>query len=78
MKNKKFVLLGLVAFFALALTACIFESDEDGLSNWLSDQGMPSSYKVQTLNIPDLSVASAEVFLGLPCFVLAAPSLYIR
>lgn len=63
MKNKKIVLLGLVAFLAFALTACIFESDEDGLSNWLSDQGMPSSYKVQTLNIPDLSIASAEVFL---------------
>ena len=63
MKNKKIVLLGLVAFMAFALTACIFESDEDGLSNWLSDQGMPSSYKVQTLNIPDLSIASAEVFL---------------
>ena len=63
MKNKKLVLWALLSVFALALTACIFESDEDGLSNWLSDQGMPSSYKVQTLNIPDLKVASAEVFL---------------
>ena len=63
MKNKKFVLLSLVALLALAMTACIFESDEDGLANWLSDQGMPNSYKVQTLNIPDLKVASAEVFM---------------
>ncbi len=63
MNSRKFVIWVAISVLACALTACIFESDEDGLSNWLSGQGMPTSYKVQTLNIPDLKVASAEVFL---------------
>ena len=48
---------------AIVLTSCLFESDDNGLESWLSSQGMPSSYKVQTLSINDLKVASAEVFL---------------
>ena len=48
---------------AFAFSACIFESDEDGLGSWLSDQGMPSSYKVQTLNIENIKAASANLFL---------------
>ena len=56
---------GVVALLLLAivLTSCLFESDDNGLESWLSSQGMPSSYKVQTLSINDLKVASAEVFL---------------
>lgn len=52
--KKKFVLLFFLAIGALALSACLFDSDEDGLGNWLSDQGLPDSYKVQTLSVDGL------------------------
>jgi hypothetical protein len=58
-KKKKFILLPLLSLF---LSSCLFDSDDEGLSNWLSDQGMPSSYKVQTVTINDLKPISAEVF----------------
>ena len=48
---------------SIVLTSCLFESDDNGLESWLADQGMPSSYKVQTLTVENLKVASAEVFL---------------
>ncbi|WP_295678380.1 hypothetical protein [uncultured Fibrobacter sp.] len=52
--KKKFVLLSFLLIGALALSACLFDSDEDGLGNWLSDQGLPNSYKVQTVSINGL------------------------
>jgi hypothetical protein len=58
--KKKFILFPLLAMF---LTSCLFDADDDGLSSWLSDQGMPSSYKVQTVSINDLKPVSAEVFV---------------
>lgn len=63
MKNKRVVSIG--AFFALlfAFVACSFESSDSGVVSWLSDHGMPGSYKVQTLSINDVKVASAEAFL---------------
>ena len=33
------------------------------MGNWISDRGIPSGYKVQTLSIGDLEPLSAEVFL---------------
>ena len=63
MKKKKICWLALCFTFALALSACIFESDENGLESWLSDQGMPSSYKVQALTIEGLKPVSAEAFM---------------
>jgi hypothetical protein len=57
-KKKKFILF---PFLALFLSSCLFDTDDDGLSSWLSDQGMPSSYKVQTVTVKDLSPVSAEV-----------------
>ena len=59
MNKKKFILFPLLAF---VLSSCLFDTDDEGLSNWLSDQGMPSSYKVQTLTVGDLSPLSAEVY----------------
>ena len=59
MNKKKFILFPLLA---LVLSSCLFDTDDDGLSNWLSDQGMPSSYKVQTVTVNDLTPVSAEVF----------------
>lgn len=59
MKKKKFILFPLLA---LVLSSCLFDTDDDGLTNWLSDQGMPSSYKVQTVTVNDLTPVSAEVF----------------
>ncbi len=59
---KKFLVVFL-SLIALGLTACIFDSDETVMASWLSDQGIPSGYKVQTLSVGDLTPVSAEVFL---------------
>jgi len=48
---------------AAALTSCLFESEDNALSGWLADQGLPDSYKVQTLVVNDISVLNAESFL---------------
>ena len=58
MKTKKLLLLPLVALF---MSSCSFDTDDEGLSHWLSDQGMPSSYKVQTVTVSDLKPISAEL-----------------
>lgn len=58
MNKKKFLLLPLLTIF---LSSCLFDTDDDGLSSWLSDQGMPNSYKVQTVTVSDLKPVSAEV-----------------
>lgn len=64
MKNRKKAFLGgLLVGLALLLTSCLFESDDNGISSWLSDHGMPMTYKVQKLDIEGIKVASAEVFL---------------
>ena len=63
MKKKNIALLSFLVVWAIALTACLFDSSDSSLSSWLSDQGMPDSYKVQTLSIGDLTPISAEVFL---------------
>lgn len=64
MKNRKnWILGGLLAGLAVFLTSCLFESDDSGMNSWLSDHGMPSSYKVQVLSIEGLSPVSSEVFL---------------
>lgn len=59
MKKKTFILFPLLAMF---LSSCLFDTDDDGLSSWLSDQGMPSSYKVQMVTVNDLKPTSAELF----------------
>lgn len=59
--KKKFVLLSFLAIGTLSLSACLFDSDEDGLGNWLSDQGLPDSYKVQTVSIDGLVPSKVEV-----------------
>ena len=59
MKTKKLLFLPLLALF---ISSCSFDMDDEGLSRWLSDQGMPSSYKVQTVTVSNLKPISAEVF----------------
>jgi hypothetical protein len=58
-KKKKFILFPLLA---LLLSSCLFDTDDEGLSNWLSDQGMPSDYKVQTVSVSNLKPVSAKVY----------------
>ena len=53
----------------LVLSACIFDSDETVMAGWLSDQGIPGGYSVQTLSVENLTPLSSEVFLD------SAPSL---
>lgn len=59
-KKRHFVL---VSCLAMLLSSCIFDTDDSSLSRWLSDQGLPDSYKVQKLNVENLSVLSAEAFM---------------
>ena len=59
MKKKKFILFPLLALF---LSSCLFDTDDDGLSSWLSDQGMPSSYKVQTVSVNNLKPTSVHAY----------------
>lgn len=63
MIKKRFVFLSFLTLLAAALTSCLFESDDNALSSWLADQGLPDSYKVQTLVVDDISVLNAETFL---------------
>ena len=59
----KKILVVYISLLALALSACIFDSDETVMASWLSDQGIPGGYKVQTLSIGGLTPVSSEVFL---------------
>ena len=68
MKKRKFVLLSFLAVMALTLSACLFDSEDTALSGWLRDQGLPDSYKVQTVTIEDLTPVSAEAFAGRTVF----------
>lgn len=63
MNKRNFAFLSILLLLAALLTSCLFESEDSALSSWLSDQGLPDSYKVQTLSINDLTPVSAEVFL---------------
>lgn len=58
--KKKHVLL--ISCFAVVLSSCLFETDDNGLSSWLSDQGLPDSYKVQTLSIDGLVPVEANAY----------------
>ena len=64
MKKRKSVLLLFLAVVAVSLTACLFDSEDSALSGWLSDQGLPDSYKVQMLTIDGLSPVSAKTYEG--------------
>ena len=64
MKKRKFVLLSFLAVLALSLSACLFDSDDSALSSWLRDQGLPDSYRVQTLSIDGLTPVSAKAYTG--------------
>lgn len=46
---------------SMALTSCLFDSDDNGLESWLSDRGLPNSYQVQTLTIDNIKPTSVEV-----------------
>lgn len=58
--KKKHVLL--ISCFAVVLSSCLFETDDNGLSSWLSDQGLPDNYKVQTLSVDGLMPASVNAY----------------
>lgn len=59
MKKKKFILFPLLT---LLLSSCLFDTDDEGLSDWLSDQGMPSNYKVQTVTVSGLKPVSVKAY----------------
>lgn len=64
MKKKNRALLLFLAALALALSACLFDSGDSALSSWLGDQGLPDSYRVQTLTVEDLAPVSAKAYAG--------------
>ncbi len=45
----------------LFLASCIFDSNGDALVSWLDDQGFPSNYLVQTIEIDDISLDSYRI-----------------
>ena len=61
--NLKKTQLTVVALLlcSVALTACLFDSDDNGMESWLSDRGIPSSYQVQTLTIDNIKPSSVEL-----------------
>ncbi|MCR5028400.1 MAG: hypothetical protein K6A31_03975 [Fibrobacter sp.] len=59
MKKFKFLVFAILPMLLLA--SCIFDSDGDALVTWLDDQGFPSNYLVQTVEISDLELSSYEV-----------------
>lgn len=60
MNKKHFVL---TACLAVLLTSCLFDSDENGLSTWLADQGLPDNYKVQVAEVNGLLPKKAELHI---------------
>ena len=64
MKKKRIVLLSFLAVCAVALSACLFDSDDTALNRWLADQGLPDSYRVQTLSVDGLLPVSANAYRG--------------
>lgn len=67
-KKKKVVLLSFLTILALTLSACLFDSDNNALSGWLKDQGLPDSYRVQTLTVDGLLPVSAKTYEGRKVF----------
>ena len=63
LKRRSALKVVLFLSFVFALSACIFDSDDAVMGNWISEKGIPSGYKVQTLSINDLTPVSAEAFL---------------
>ena len=70
-KKKNIAFLVLCGLCAALLTACLFDSDDSALSSWLGDQGLPDSYRVQTLTIDGLVPESATVNNGKTVFAIA-------
>ncbi len=59
---QKFRTAFLVALLPmLFLASCIFDSNGDALVSWLDDQGFPSNYLVQTIEIGDISLDSYQI-----------------
>lgn len=53
--------IGLLFAVAVLFTSCLFDTDDSGVSSWLSSHGMPDSYKVQVLDIGGIKPVSVEV-----------------
>lgn len=55
---RKIVFLFVVALF---FTSCIFDTDNAGVSSWLSSHGMPDSYKTRVLTVDNIKADSVVV-----------------
>lgn len=53
--------LGLLMAVAALLTSCAFDTDDNGVSKWLSSHGMPDSYDLQVVAIDGLKPQAASV-----------------
>ena len=63
-KKKNIAFLSFLVVWAIALSACLFDSDDSALSSWLKDQGLPDSYNVQTLTVDGLAPVTAKAYRG--------------
>lgn len=62
--KKAFFLYFLVLIPILGVMACVFDSDDVGVSSYLADQNLPTNYKVQVLSIDGLIPTSAKGYLN--------------
>lgn len=76
MKKKNIAFLSFLVVWAIALSACLFDSEDSALSSWLSDQGLPDSYKVQTLTVDGLTPASAKAYTGRTVFAISDKAVF--
>lgn len=60
MKKFRFSLVT-ASLLPLLFAACLFDSDGESLVSWLDDQGFPSSYLVQTVEIDDVKPSFYKV-----------------
>ena len=75
-KKKNIALLSFLVAWAIVLTACLFDSSDSSLSSWLSDQGLPDSYKVQMLTVNDLTPVSAKMYAGNSVFAVESTMVF--
>lgn len=75
-KKKNIAFLVLFGLCTALLTACLFDSDDSALSSWLGDQGLPDSYRVQTLTIDGLMPESATANNGKTVFAIADRAIF--
>lgn len=62
--KKAFFLYFLVLIPLIGIMACVFDSDDEGVSSYLAHQNLPTNYNVQVLSIDGLVPTAAASYLN--------------